>query len=291
MSNLSETIHKNAIAQAFNKAAATYDQFAQVQHEIGLRLLDKLQDIPLQPKRILDLGSGTGQLNPLLRHRYPNATLINFDIAGKMLHFAKQHHKDLNTFFCQGDIASLPFNTAQFDLIISNCCFQWIPNLSSLFAALKQLLKPDGFLLFSTFGPDTLHELRQSFLLLDDNPHVNQFVDMHHIGDQMLASGLQNPVLDKEFIYMHYPNVATLIHDLKKTGANYVVTGKRSAVQRQQMQQVFNFYQSNFQTPTQQIQATYEVIYAHACGQSRRLTSGSNDKAHVYPISVVTNHS
>ncbi len=202
--------NKLAIASAFSAAAATYDQAAYIEQEIGKRLIAKLSDLELQPQWILDLGCGTGAFTRHLQALYPFANIIGLDIAFGMVNFAKSQHKTV----CCGDAELLPFLNTQFDLIVSNCCLPSINNLPGLFIELMRVLKINGVLLFTAFGPDTLQALA-----LD-----NSWPDMHVIGDILLEQNYKNPVLDTEHLTFTYNKLLTLCTDLQNSGAYNIDT-------------------------------------------------------------------
>jgi malonyl-CoA O-methyltransferase len=161
------------------------------------------------------------------------------------------------------DAESLPFQNASIDLIFSNFALQWCINLSSTFAEFKRVLKPNGVLFFSTLGPQTLYELRQSFAG-DKHAHVNEFVDMHDIGDHLLNLRFADPVIDMEMITIHYQEVKSLLKDLKGTGAHNLNAKRPSGcMPKSHYFKMLEVYES-FKQQTGQFPASYEVIYGHA---------------------------
>lgn len=225
-------LHKPTIAAAFGNAANTYDQAAFVEQEVGQRLLARLSELSLQPQYILDLGCGTGYFIAQLQNIYPNATIIGLDFAFGMLKFAKLKRPALYT--C-ADAEALPFAKLQFDLIFSNCCLLSIINLPGLFVELERVLSPNGKILFSTFGPDTLQELGLE----------TSWPDMHIIGDLLLQQNYKDPVVDMEHLTFTYNKLLTLCEDLQLTGS-------------------FDINTTQLVGANLPFQATFEVIYAIA---------------------------
>ncbi|HRE30368.1 MAG TPA: malonyl-ACP O-methyltransferase BioC [Candidatus Berkiella sp.] len=275
-------MNKNDIARSFSLAAQTYDRHAFVQQEIGHRLIERLDYIKQKPQLILDVGSGTGHLTRALQQKFPESTVFGLDIAHGMAHFAKnkqswQFWKSNPHYLC-ADAESLPFPNSSIDLIFSNFTLQWCTNLSQAFAEFKRILKPEGMIFFSTLGPQTLYELKSSFAAADNKTHVNEFIDMHDIGDYLLNLRFNDPVIDMEMITIEYPDVNTLLTDLKGTGAhNMNVDRPEGCVSKklfQRMTQAYNhFKQSNGCIP-----ASYEIIYGHAWQQqSSHLYSEDKD--------------
>jgi malonyl-CoA O-methyltransferase len=165
--------------------------------------------------------------------------------------------------FVCGDIESLPFADASADMIFSNLCLQWARDLDQTFAEFRRVLKADGVLMFTTFGPDTLKELRHSWAQVDDRIHVNSFIDMHDIGDALLRAGLSEPVMDVEQFTLTYPDVRGLMRDLKQVGAHNVTQGRRRSLTGKSrlsaMQQAYEGFRQGDVLP-----ASYEVVYGHA---------------------------
>jgi len=255
--------HKLALARHFSRAAHTYNQAAIIHQEVGMRLLDRLDLIKLDPDVILDLGSGTGFFAPHLTEKYPKAHIVKLDIAESMLQFANLRNLARHVSVC-GDGEYLPLKSQSVDFVFSNCIFHWFDNPQKVLAEIRRVLKPEGLLLFSTFGPDTLQELRESFSTIDQNTHVNNFVDMHHIGDILIQTQLLDPVMDMEMITLTYQNLMGLIQDLKDTGENYVNRQEPIGLSPKGiLDQLINAYE-HYRATDGLLPATFEVIYGHA---------------------------
>lgn len=241
---------------AFNKASNDYDDHAFLQKEIALRLNQKLNTISSKADIILDLGAGTGLLSQQLTKRFSDSKIICLDFAQQSL----KHNPSSNKICANANYLPLLDNSV--DMITSNLMMQWCPNLNTLFSECFRVLKNNGLFLFSTFGPDTLKELKKSWSIVDDKTHVNTFIDMHDIGDQMLQSGFQNPVMEMETLTLTYQTVIDLLRDLKAIGAQTVTKRSKPLTGKDRFQLMIKMYESyknNGKLP-----ATYEVIYGHA---------------------------
>jgi malonyl-CoA O-methyltransferase len=246
----------SAIRSAFNKASNNYDDNAFLQKEIASRLDSKLDVITATSKVILDLGAGTGLLTQDLIKRFPNSKIICLDFAQNSLKNNQSTNK-----IC-ADANHLPLSANSVDIVISNLMMQWCPDLKQLFAEIHRVLKNNGLILFSTFGTDTLKELKKSWSVVDNNTHVNTFTDMHDIGDKMLECGFQSPVMEMEKLTLTYQNVTDLLKDLKAIGAQSVNARSKSLMGKDKfklMTQMYETYRTNGKLP-----ASYEVIYGHA---------------------------
>lgn len=263
-------LDKRLVRAAFDRAASGYDAAAVLQREVGARLLERLDLVRLKPQRILDLGSGTGACTAALAKRYPKARLTALDLAPAMVRATRRRFNPLTRrwrghgFVC-GDAERLPFADASFDLIVSNLTLQWCADLERTFHGLRRALAPGGLLLFSSFGPDTLKELRAAWAAVDDAVHVNTFVDMHDVGDAMLRAALADPVMDMEMITLTYADVTALMRDLKAIGAHNVNAARpRGLTGKARLKALAGAYE-RFRA-ADRLPATHELLYGHAWG-------------------------
>jgi len=254
-----------AVKRAFNGAASTYDAQAVLQREVNERLLDTLSYVSIDPRLCLDLGSGTGNGASAIKKKFKRSKVIQTDLAFSMLKNAQRKFRRLfsgQRFVC-GNVYALPFNDNTFDMVYSNLMLQWCSGLDAAFAEVSRVLKPGGVIVFSSFGPDTLKELRQSWQNVDDFTHINTFIDMHDVGDAMIRSGLQEPVLSTEQLTLLYDDVLQLMRELKCIGAQNVYTKRRKTLTgKSRLSKVVQHYETlriNDKLP-----ASYEVIYGHA---------------------------
>ena len=257
-------IDKLRARKAFSRAAESYDEVAVLQREIGERMLRRLDVVKMQPRSILDLGSGTGTHTGQLLKKYPKSRVYALDFALPMLRKTASQGRWLKRPLCMcGDMEQLPLQNASVDLIYSNLAFQWANDLSTLFTECLRILKPGGLLMFSTFGPDTLKELRSAWSAVDDLPHVRPFMDMHDIGDSLLQSRFAEPVMDVDQLRLTYETVDQLMRDLKHLGAHNAVHGQSRGltgkVRMQAMRQAYEEFRQQDLLP-----ASYEVVYGHA---------------------------
>jgi malonyl-CoA O-methyltransferase len=257
---------KQRVRASFNQAADSYDGVAVLQQEIGRRLLERLDLVRLTPAVVCDLGCGTGQLTEALTRRYRRARVLGLDLADAMLSLARGRARPWRRLpYVCGDMEAVPLADNSCDLLFSNLSLQWCPALGQALSEMRRVLKPGGLLLFSTLGPDTLHELRDSWARVDRHNHVNGFVDMHDIGDALLACGFAEPVMDSERVTMTYGELMQLMRELKALGAHNVTAGRPVGLTGPgRLRQLCRAYESFRREGV--LPATYEVVYGHAWG-------------------------
>ena len=271
-------IDKCQVRRAFNRAAEHYDAAAVLQREVCSRMLERLEYIKQQPAHILDAGSGTGWGTRQLAQRYPDAQIVALDIAIGMLRTAQRNSSWRQKLFggaqqiqlC-GDVEALPVATNSVEMVWSNLTVQWCNDLPATFVELHRVLKVEGLLMFSTFGPDTLKELRQAFNGVDQHNHLNRFADMHDIGDMLVNSGFAEPVMDMEYITMTYDDVRGVLQDIKAIGAHNATIGRGMGLMGKiawaRLIENYELLRNNGKLP-----ATFEVIYGHAWKPQPRTT-------------------
>lgn len=274
-------VDKRQMRRSFERAAATYDSAAVLQNEVCQRMLSRLDYIKCLPQILLDAGSGTGNAFPGLAQRYPQAHLIGLDIAPAMLLRSRDRLPRWRNFLARrpqpavvcADIERLPVANAAVGMVWSNLALQWVNDLPQSFAEIRRVLTPGGLLMFSTFGPDTLKELRMAYRDIDRNTHVNRFIDMHDIGDMLAHSGFADPVMDMEVLTLTYSDVREVMRDLKAIGAHNVTQGRPAALSGRArfaaMVRNYEAFRRDGRLP-----ASFEIVYGHAWKPQPRLGPG-----------------
>lgn len=257
-------IDKAAARCAFARAARGYDAVAVLQREIADRMLERLDYIRLEPGRVLDLGAGTGYALDGLLRRYAHAQVLALDFAESMLQQARQRGGWRRRPLCLcADAESLPLAAGSVDLVFSNATLQWCNDLAQTFAECLRVLRPGGLFLFSTFGPDTLSELRSAWAAVDGDVHVSGFLDMHDVGDALVRARFADPVMDVERLTLTYERLAELMRDLKGLGAHNVATGRHRALTGRRRLIALEAAYERFREAGR-LPATYEVVYGLA---------------------------
>lgn len=260
------TLDSSAVRLAFDRAAPEYDRFAVLQHEVESRLLERLEYLRKTPLCILDIGCGTGGASHQMQAQFPGSEVIALDWSERMLQQVQRRNTPgRNPQTLCADMHELPLPSRSADLVFSNLALQWSSDLQSLFTGIRRVLKPGGMFLFSTFGPDTLMELRTAWAQADDRPHVNRFIDMHDIGDQMVSCGFAEPVMDVDILTLEYRDVTSLMRELKAIGAHNAAKDRSPGLTgKNKFSRVLDAYEQFRREGI--YPATYEVIYGVAFG-------------------------
>jgi malonyl-CoA O-methyltransferase len=264
------------VRRSFDRAATTYDAAAVLHAEVRGNLLARLDLMALAPRVAVDAGAGTGHASRALKRRYPKSLVIAVDTSQRMLQAAGRQQSWLRRFarVC-ADAEHLPLADGSVDLILSNLMLQWC-DPDPTFAEFRRVLAPQGLLIFTTLGPDTLRELRSAWRAVDSRTHVNQFIDMHDLGDALVRAGFASPVMDVERYTLTYLDVRRVAADLKATGAHNSTIGRaRGLTGRRQFAGLQNAYEAFRQDG--RLPATYEVVFGHAWMPVAAAHRGSQD--------------
>ena len=280
-------LDRERLRAAFDRASAGYEAAAALQARVSRELLERLTAFDFAPRVVLDLGAGTGRATRELKRRYPRALVIALDLSPGMLREARRHQRPWRRFarVC-ADALALPLADASVDLVFSSLVLQWCEPLGQALGEVRRVLKPSGFFAFSTFGPDTLKELRAAWARADGLVHVNRFLDMHDVGDAIARSGLAEPVLDVDRLELGYPDTLALMRDLKAIGAHNVTAGRpRTLVGKARLKRMTEAYEALRRGDA--LPATYEVIYGASWGAAGPPAAASHaGEARIAPGSI-----
>ncbi len=268
-------IDKARARRAFEYAAAGYDAAAVLQREIADQLLERLNYVRLDPRRVLDLGTGTGYAVGPLQRRYRKARVIALDFAYPMLLQARRRGTWLRRPLCLcADAERLPLTDGAADLIVSSSTLQWCNDTAAVFAECLRVLSPGGLLMFTTFGPDTLKELRGAWSGVDGHTHVSPFPDMHDLGDALVQARFADPVMDTERLTVTYLRFLDLMVDLKSIGAHNATAARlRGLTGPRRLAAVTAAYERERHADGR-LPATYEVVYGYAWAPLQKPVDG-----------------
>jgi|HubBroStandDraft_1064217.scaffolds.fasta_scaffold48206_2 malonyl-CoA O-methyltransferase len=284
-------LDRRAVMRSFSRAASHYEQCARLQRQVRADLLERLQYFPLKPDSVLDLGAATCESARRLRERFPRAQVVGLDIAEGMLRAMPAPRwpwQRTGVMRVCADAAALPLQTGSCQLVFSNLMLQWCDRPDIVFREIARVLKPGGLLLFSTFGPGTLDELRAAWAAADTHSHVSSFIDMQDLGSELMRAGLAEPVLDTEQHRLHYPDARALMLELKGLGARNAVQDRaRGLTGRRQLARMLDAYERSREPKG--LPATFEIIFgaAFAGGDAARAGGSGPGGEFAVPVSSV----
>ncbi|MEA3404247.1 MAG: malonyl-ACP O-methyltransferase BioC [Pseudomonadota bacterium] len=295
----SPPVNRSHIKQHFSHAAPSYDEAAILQKTVAERVDERLELTTIEPKVVVDIGAGTGLLTEKVIQRYPQAQLFAIDLSLEMLKQASERLKKSKFNWLpqsiwqteaatalNADAYSLPIKDNCVDLIVSNLMLQWCDDLDRVFEEFRRVLRPEGLIMFTTFGPDTLKELKQAWAIADGHDaHVNQFVDMHDIGDALIRNGFGQPVMDVEHFTLTYDKPMGVLKDLKAIGAtNASLNRSKGLMGKQRFHNMLEAYETL--RSEGKIPATYEVVHGHAWAAQEVIKGPNRDRAGLVEISL-----
>ena len=262
-------IDRRAVAHAADRASTGYAAAAQLPARVAAELLERLQYFRLDPRVIVDLGCGTGAGAAALRRRFPRARVVAVDLAYGMTRQARRGQRFWRRFDCLcADACALPLRAQSVDLVFSNLMVPSCDDPAALFAQVRRVLRPGGLLLFSSLGPDTLHELRSAWAAADAHAHVSAFADMSQLGAAISHAGLAEPVIDREIQLRHYPKVRALMDELRAGGASHAAADRRRGLTGPARMRLMVDAYELLRTPAG-LPASWEVIYGAAFAGTR----------------------
>ncbi|MEO8409120.1 MAG: malonyl-ACP O-methyltransferase BioC [Propionivibrio sp.] len=266
-----DTVDTRQVRRNFSHAAAGYDAVAVLQREVASRMLERLDYVKIEPERILDLGCGTGFSLTALAERYPKSQLVGADLSEAMLRAGRGERSRVHrvlpflrsrkSALVAADALALPFAANTQSMLWSNLMLHWLADVQPALREMHRVLAVEGLLMFSTFGPDTLKELRASFS--DGYAHTQRFVDMHDYGDMLLDCGFADPVMDMEVLTMTYPTFDDLLRELRQAGAGCAMHARRHGLTGRA---TWSAARANYERLARdgRLPATFEVVYGHA---------------------------
>jgi malonyl-CoA O-methyltransferase len=298
--------NRRHVRQHFSQAAQRYDEAAVLQKNLAEQIAERLALVKLDVNRVVDVGAGTGFLTEKLLGLYPQAQLMALDLSEQMLAMNAQRlarplrawlpKKLAETFgwmncaadLIQADAYALPLADGSVDVIVSNLMLQWCDDLDVVFAEMRRILRPGGVLMFTSLGPDTLKELRQAWVEVEGeagHQRMNQFIDMHDLGDALIRSGFGQPVMDVEHYTLTYEKPLGVLQDLKAIGATNAQQRRgRGLTGKARFAAMLNVYETLRREG--RIPATYEVVHGHAWANEEVFKGPNRSKSGVHEITL-----
>ena len=265
-------LNSKHIRRRFERAAATFDESDFVHAATRDGLLTRLEPLLVDTKTVIDLGAATGAANRALEKRFKGAKVIAVDFAHHMLKNARGKKSWLSkASFVQADARALPFPNASADVIFSNLLLPWIDDPTPVFSEVARVLRKGGVFAFATLGPDSLQEIRRAWSQVDDDAHVNQFLDMHNLGDGLVNAGLRDPVLDVDRLLVSYKTSNSLFADLTAVGARNSLQQRAPALTGKQRYAAMLSALGNDAAGGGNITLDLELVFGHCWGAGPKM--------------------
>lgn len=213
----------------FARAGDGDPEFANVMQAAREALLQRLDGIRIAPRRILDLGAGTGATARCLARRYRAADVVCVDPVLTLLRsararaprwFSRQRH-------VVGEAERLPLSTHSVDLILSSVALPWFDRVDHALAECMRTLRPGGLMLVSTLGTGTLKELAAAWSDSGAPHRMHPFADMHVLGDGFVHAGFADVVMDVQRIRLQVSDFWHLCRILSRSGCSGALAARR----------------------------------------------------------------
>ena len=247
------------------KIARNYNKHSALPCEIRKRLDDRLDMIRYDPTYILDAGCATGESINKLFSRYPKTNVFALDFCLNMLNQTQSYTATNRLFRICADIEKLPISDSTIDLYWSNLSLQYVEDLRCTFLEANRVMTKGGLIIFSIFGPDTFKEFRSILSEVNNNENlgIEQYIDMHDIGDLLIKTGFVDPVIESEMIELSYSHIEQGLEELKNIGSEHIVRDMKKFI-GSDWEQVLSSYHERFSANSTNNLITYEIIYGHA---------------------------
>lgn len=238
-------------------AAGTHDFLLQrVADDLAERLEIVRREFPLA----LDLGSHHGAVGRRIAALPNIGSVISMDDADRLLAQAAAPR-------VEGSAEALPFADASLDLVVSGLSLQLVNDLPGALVQIRRALKPDGLLLAGMLGGATLSELREAWILAEDellggaSPRVAPFADVRDLGGLLQRAGFALPVADSDPVTVTYASPLELMAEIKAMGAsNMLMQRRRVPVTRRLLARACEIYSERFASADGRVPATFEIL-------------------------------
>jgi len=273
----------DTVRRQFDRRAARFAQHDFIVREVGRRLAERLQVIRLDARLIVDVGCGAGGAREALLERYPQANWLGVDISPAMLAGSASTSllarllpwRAARVQSACAEAAALPLADGSVDLVFSNLMLHWHPRPHTVFPEWLRVLRVDGLLLFSCFGPDTLRELRSAYAVAGIAARPIPFVDMHDFGDMMIAAGFAMPVMEAETIRLTYTSPQALLREVAALGGNPCDDRAAGLVAGSRARALLSALRATSDAEGR-ITLSFEVAYGHAWKPQPRVPGQTN---------------
>jgi SAM-dependent methyltransferase len=283
MADSMQVFDRKLVQRRRERAAAGFAGADFLIRESAARLADRLLDVTRSFPLALDLGCHAGALGEELKSSPKIGALFQADLSPRMARAALAANG--RPAFC-ADEEYLPLAPHSLDLVLSNLSLHWVNDLPGALSQIRMALKPDGLILATLFGTETLKELRS--VLIDAEveiaggvaPRVSPFTDVRDAGNLLTRAGFALPVVDAETVSVTYSDMFKLMADLRAMGeTNTVLERRRTPSRSDVFLRAAALYAERFSDPRGRIIASFQIItmtaWAPHASQQKPLRPGS----------------
>jgi len=256
-------LNREQVREAFHRQAHQYDAHAVVQRTVVNRLIERLAAQAVEPRRVLDVGAGTGRLLAAIHGIFPTAEAVGVDLAAGMSSAAADNLIGTGIEILTADAEALPFEDRSFDLVVSTSTFQWLDTLDRAFAEAYRVLQPGGVFCFALFGECTLFELRDAYRRAECgcSGRSLSFFSTTDVVAALEKAGFTGAAAESEMETELHPDVPELLRSLKKIGAKTVPRVARKGLsERRVMLDMMEIYRREYGVEGG-VPASYDVVY------------------------------
>ncbi len=253
-----------AYSQQVSRYLSSYEQVSALYHEVADRLLDRLELMRFTPEFIADIGSKDGySIASLLKH-YPGATLHAIEDQSAWFEAFSSAYSHSQIHAHVSDIEQVSLADQSVDCVFSNLAVSWSNDFEASMREWLRVLKPEGMILFSCLGVDTLKEHRQSMQAIGRRFAVHEYTDMHWVGDVLLAQGYVDPVVHMETLTVHYGSLKALWRDLRYAMATNIRIDRSRGLLTPKLWQSMEAHYASLRDDRGRYPVTFEIVYGHA---------------------------
>ena len=245
--------------------------------EIARRLGERLAPMRIQPTRIVDWWARNGAGGPVLRAAYPRAEQLSVE-PGALADAERVEPRRLwwplsRTPGARPSDQWPDERIGRAQIVWANMALHLVVDPPALLTRWHRLLDVEGLAVFSCLGPGTLRELRELYAQCGWPAPTPGYIDMHDLGDMLVAAGFADPVLDQETITLRWKTAETLLAELHALGGNTApdrCAGLRTPAWRRRLIDALGERAS----ADGSIGMSIEVAYGHGFKPAPRLRAG-----------------